>query len=583
MTGRLVRSTIVTTLAALLATPFVPSAVQGQGQEVTGRFRVIVPILERRDEQSDKNFGKDVSKEFRELLNDLATHQPVEENEVKDAAKRFKLDYDKLTCIQVRQLASQINAQLVTCGGYEQVGTEYSVDATFISVANGESFEVEPFTVPEKDKTSAASAIFESFDLLVQQTRYAAFCGDYATSQQWDNALTNCDRAIELSPGSVSSRYTRARVLMELDRMDEAYTELEEVLALNPIHEDALQTAGFVAIQLGDIEASRAHYNSYLEMNPGNAQVRMHVAYELAQEGDPAGAMMMIEEGLALEPDNIELSKQHGNFAFAAAQQAMGDQPATEDAELPAEVVELYNKALASYEVVYAAEGAEMNASQLRSMVAAQMQLNRLDEALELAARALETHPEEGALWSIYADALGRAGRIDDAIDALDELKGIDPEYPNLAVRQGRWLLDEGRVDEALPRLKEAAERGEQPVDVVAGLVFSRGYSEGVQKNDFLYAQRMFEAAKTFEVSERMKAQLDFWHGFALYNRGRIAQEAQTLETAQQTLPLFQQAQALFRAGASYANEQPSINLQQFLDATSTYIEIQDAIIKRGR
>jgi tetratricopeptide (TPR) repeat protein len=417
---------------------------------------------------------------------------------------------------------------------------------------------------------------------LVQQTRYAAFCGDYATSQQWDNAMTNCDRAIELAPSSVVSRYTRARVLMELERLDDAYAELTTVLELNPIHEDALQTAGFVAIQLGNIDASRGHYNSYLELNPGNSQVRMHVAYELAQEGDPAGAMMMIEEGLALEPDNIDLSKQHGNFAFAAAQQAMSNEPTDDGDELSPEVVEFYSKALKSYDAVYAAEGEEMEASQLRSMVAANMQLNRLEDALSLAERALETHGEEGALWSIYADALGRDGRVDDAIEALDSLKAIDPDYANVAVRQGRWLLDEGRVEEAIPVLQEAVTRGEQPADVVAGLVFSRGYSEGVQKNDFRYAQTLFVSAKDFEVSDRMKAQLDFWHGFALYNRGRIGQESQDLAGAQQTLPLFQQAQALFRAGAPYANEQPSINLQQFLDATGTYIEIQEAIIKRG-
>jgi tetratricopeptide (TPR) repeat protein len=582
MIGRLMKGTLALA-AALLVIPVAPTSGQAQEQEVTGRFRVLVPNLDRLDEQADKNFGKDVAKEFRELIDELATHQPVEEKEAKDAAKQFKLDYDELTCIQTRQLASQINAQLVMCGSYSQTGTEYAVDATFISVQNGESFDVEQFTVPEKDKEAAAQSIFESFDLLVQQTRFAAFCGDYATSQQWDNALTNCDRAIELSPGAVSARYTRARVLMELERMEEAYEELGTVLELNPIHENALQTAGFVAIQLGRIDESRAHYNSYLELNPGNSQVRMHVAYELAQEGDPAGAMMMIEEGLSLEPDNIDLQKQHGNFAFAAATQAMGDQTNSDDAELSPEVVELYNKALEAFEAVYAAEGADMNASQVRNMVAANMQLGRMDESLALAERALQTHAEEGALWSIYADALGRAGRIDEAITALDELKAIDPDYPNVSVRQGRWLLDEGRVEEAIPRLKEAADRGEQPVDVVAGLVFSRGYSEGVQQNDFRYAQEMFIAAKDFEVSDRMKAQLDFWHGFALYNRGRITQEAQSLETAQQTLPLFQQALTLFRAGATYANEQPSINLQQFLDATSTYIEIQEAIIKRGR
>jgi hypothetical protein len=60
-------------------------------------------------------------------------------------------------------------------------------------------------------------------------------------------------------------------------------------------------------------------------------------------------------------------------------------------------------------------------------------------------------------------------------------------------------------------------------------------------------------------------------------------QEPQTLQTAQATLPKFQQALRLFGLAGEYAASQPSITLEQFQNNTNTYIEIQEAIIKRGR
>ena len=46
-----------------------------QAQEAGARFRVLIPYFEPL-EGADDDFGKDASKELRELINTLATHQP---------------------------------------------------------------------------------------------------------------------------------------------------------------------------------------------------------------------------------------------------------------------------------------------------------------------------------------------------------------------------------------------------------------------------------------------------------------------------------------------------------------------------
>ena len=77
MNGRLRTIVLGLTAAAFFGLPAVTS-VGLQAQEASARFRVFVPDLKPLDD-SRKNFGEDVAEELRDLINNLATHQPVED------------------------------------------------------------------------------------------------------------------------------------------------------------------------------------------------------------------------------------------------------------------------------------------------------------------------------------------------------------------------------------------------------------------------------------------------------------------------------------------------------------------------
>jgi tetratricopeptide (TPR) repeat protein len=577
MNGRLRLGLLTFLTVALAAIPFQPQGLLAQ--EASARFRVMVPDASPQGGAS-KKFGERLADELRDLINDMATHQPVEEKEIKDALKKFDMKMEDLNCIRTRQLGQQIQAQLVFCGAYAREGEGWNVSGSFVS-SNGESLEVEPISVEDKGQEVAAQHFFETLELVVEQDRYAQFCAEYATSEVWESAMSACDRAIELNPNTVTSRYTRAMVLRHTDRMEEALEEFQRVLELDPLHEDAMQNAGYVSATLGNADDARNYYSSYLELNPANAGVRMRVAYDLAQAGDPLGAMLLIEGGLELEPDNLDLLKQHGGFAFAA-----GAELASGQETMPAEAAELYRKALVSFTALYDLEGAEMDVAQLRSMISANINLQQYDDAIALGDRFLQTHGDEAQIWSIYADALQRAERVDDAITALERVKELDPEYANLAMRQANWLLESGRIDESIPLFTEAIERGEQTSDRVAYQVWANGYQTGIAPDtkDWNYAVRVMGLARQFETSEEMGQQINFWLGFAIFNQAIGRQEAQTLETAEATLPRFQEALRLIQTAAGYASRQ---NLegtrQQLIGNVNTYIEIQEAIIRRGR
>lgn len=557
-----------------------------QAQEAGARFRVLIPYFEPL-EGADDDFGKDASKELRELINSLATHQPIEEKEIKQNLKRFDMDMDDLDCIRTRQLATQIDAQVALCASYTtDESTDIStVNAEFWDIASGESFRVDQSTAGKDEEEAAAQHIFGQFDEYVQQIRFAAFCGEYAQSQQWDNALRNCDQALELNPGAVSTRYQRARILYDAERFPESLEELGRVLELDPFHQDGLQLAGYVSAMEGQDEEARNYYSQYLELNPSNAAVRMSIAYDLAKAGDPVGAMQLIQVGLDVDGENADLWEQFGGFAFAAALEA--EQFAAVGAEngggIPPEAVEFYRQAINAYSRVLDVKGAETPVGHLRQIISAHIKLDEVSDAIVMAERALETHAQEDVLWSIYADALQRSERLDEAITALDRVREINPAYPNVALRQGSWLIQAGRVQDAVGLLREAAAGNPEQAEQAARLIFADAYGNGYQNNRFSYAITGFRAAKELPgISEGMINQLNFWHAFSLYRSAVDEQEPQTLETANSTLPKFQEAMRLFQSSGDYPSS-VNVNIQQLMDNTNTYIEIQDAIIKRGR
>ena len=552
-------------------------------QTVSSRFQVLIPRFQPMNDEND-DFGEDLAEALRDQIDEMLTHSAVDEDDIEDALDQFDLDWEDLNCILARQLAQQNNYQVVLCAQYSGTEEAWTIqDISFVDTGTGETFEVDPIMSARDMEEQAAAQIVRSFELFVEQTRVAIFCGDYAASQQWESALENCDRALELNPNANTSRYTRASVLRQMENFEESLAETQRLLEHDPYHENALLLGGFLAINLGNEDLARGFYNQYLELDPLNASVRMTVAYDLAQEGDPLGGMQIIEAGVAVDPDNIDFQVQLGNFAFAGAEQVSREAQDNGAEEMTPEVRELYAKAIAAYEKVFVAKGAETLVSQLRNVAAAQLQLGNVDEAIAFAERAIESHPTEPSVRAIHAEALMESGQVLEAVAALAAIEDIDPSWPNLHLRMGNWLIEAGSVEEAVPVLQKAVANGSSP-DQAANMIFSQAYAAHVQPTTKNYPRfiELIQLAKGFDVSAQARETYDFWHGFSLYQRGIVLQEAETLEAANRTLPMFKEALAFFERGKGYADRTASINLQQFVDATGVYIEIQDAIILRA-
>ena len=560
----------------------VPGGVNAQQPQ--GRFRVVIPNFTPTN-GADKKFGEKAAEDLRGLMNGLLTHEPVGKKELEQALKKFKLKMDDLDCPKTRQLASQIGAQVALCATYKRQGGEYVVNAQFWDVRSNESFEVKPVTAGEKDDQAAAKGVFDQFDRYTTQLRAAANCQSYAGSHQWQNALDQCSQALELNPNAQGTRYLKAHIFYDMKNYPAALAELDSLLKQNPIHEEALNLAGYVAGTMGEEQKALDYYGRYLELQPSNAQVRMKIAYDLAQAGDPGGAMQLIQAGLDVDPDNTDLLEQFGGFAFAAGKKIADNQDSVSDAGgLPPEAAEDYRQAIDAYQKVYAAKGADTNPSQLRTLIAAYIELGEDDEAVATAEKALQTHQDDDGLWSYYADALQRLGKVDEALAALDRVQELNPDYPNVAFRQGKWLIQEGRIKEAVDVLKKAAAADPKQAEIAARLIFNDAYAKGIQPKKFDVATPALEAALTLpNLSPAMTSQLTFWLGYSVYQSAYQDQGPNTVASAKATLPRFQRALDLLqRPGVDAYAKSVKVSMSEMLDNVKTFIDIQQKIIKRG-
>ena len=76
MNGRLRLGLLALVTACLAAIPLHPQEVSAQ--EPTARFRVMVPDIQPLN-GAEKRFGERLADELRDLINEMLTHQPIEE------------------------------------------------------------------------------------------------------------------------------------------------------------------------------------------------------------------------------------------------------------------------------------------------------------------------------------------------------------------------------------------------------------------------------------------------------------------------------------------------------------------------
>lgn len=549
------------------------------------RHSVMVTNLVPKSGAKD-DFGKKLAGELRELINGFVTHRAVEEKEIRDALRQYKLEVEDLDCITTLQLLVARVARIGFCGSYTEDREAKTVSVQDVQfVAPGTApVKIADRTWPRDAYRAAAQEIATFFERFVTQLRNAEFCREYYETGALEDAESRCVIALNLAPDDVPVLITYAQVLRRTDRPGQAFEQIKRALELNPADETALELAGYLAAKLDMPDESGDYFRQLLQLDPGNVPVRLNIAYNLAQDGEPELAMTLVQDGLDIAPDDVQLLLHHASFAIRCGQDRK-----VEGQPLTPEAAAYYQKGLDSYRAAYEQLGAAMDGDHLALMIAGLNEVEQPEEALAVAEQALETHGDEPRFWSMKGDILRRLDRTDEALTALDEVVARDPEYSNVRARQGKWLLEAGREEEALATLREAVDRGEQPARTIASMFFGEAVRNGINSTPKrpAFAIRLIGMAKQFAdqiADSKFLGQMDYFLAYSMYVQAEAEQKPETVGSARQTLPRFREVKRILELShvAAYGRGNRATHYQQLKSGTDTFIEIQEALIRRG-
>jgi tetratricopeptide (TPR) repeat protein len=554
---RSVPRTLLTAIVAVSASVFAAGIADAQEGATGGRYRVLIPNFEGQG-------GDRVANQVRNLVNSMATHTSIADREMRRAMSQYKLrDLDEITS---RQLAAQMNAELVAWGQVQPGGQGLMASVKFVDVRSGDEIEVENATGANQNEL--AQAIFSGFSEKVEGIRQAAFCNDYLSSEQFERALETCDRALAIVPRSTSALYGKATAQLNLERYDDALGTYQQLLEIDPAHQDALLGAGLAASRLNQGQVAMGFYNRYLEVNPGNVQVRMTVANSVAQAGDFVNAFRVLQPAIAENQEDEDFQRYLFSVATAAGQRVQ-EQESREAAQ------EFFQAAMTAYDAAFVRGSAEMDASTLRQAIAVNTALGRTQDALRIAREATQRFDTVAAIWSQFATVLTEAGQHAEAAQALTRVIQIDPTWENAYIRRAMAYMSAGQRQQARADLDRAAQGGDR--ENVAKVLFSMA-GESIKANNFSEAAGLLESAHGYAAGS-LRNEVSFFWGYSLYKQGEDIAKANTqgnVQRAQQALRFFQQALPLVR-GSNHASA------AQVAGAAQQYIENQEAIIRAGQ
>jgi tetratricopeptide (TPR) repeat protein len=525
------------------------------GGDTGGRYLVMIPALEGPS-------GDRVANELRALVAEMPTHVSIADREVR--AKMREFDLQQLDEITARQLAQQIRAELVSWGTLREGGEGLVADIKFIDTRSGDQIDVTG--VSGATPRDLAATIFASFSESVEGIRQAAFCNDYLSSSQYEQALQTCDAALVIVPNSTQAQYGRATALLNLDRTEESLQQYERLLQVDPAHQDALLGAGFAASRLERSQEAMVFYNRYLEVNPGNVQVRMTVANDIAQTGDYISAFRVLETAIEENRDDNDFQRYLFSIATAAGQrsQEQGDS---------AQARQIFGTALAAYEAAFS-NGEEMEASALRQAIAVNNAMGRSQDAIRLAREGTVRFADDQQMWSQYATVLSQNAQHAQAVEALTQLIRLNPEHENAHIRRAQAYIQTGQRQPALADLRTAAQRDPQnAAQVILGLG-----GQAITAGNFSEAVDILRPALEFAPAAQ-RGQISFFIGFSLFRQGEAIARANTQgrpQEAERALTFFRQVNQ-FVQGSGHADAATVSN------AAAQYIENQEAIIRASR
>ncbi|MGD8607202.1 MAG: tetratricopeptide repeat protein [Myxococcales bacterium] len=254
------------------------------------------------------------------------------------------------------------------------------------------------------------------------------------------------DKALELDSSNADAALGAARLVLLERAYQDAYARFQTVLSADIEPGASLDATGKPKVL---VEAKLGAAEALLAMN--KAEEAKRLLADLATP-EPVNARVEIWQGkVDAALDQSESAVRHFRNAIALDPQGMGAYMALAQyytqTKRPSEAVAV---------LVEAQKNVEITPEVRRLLGWAELQRNKLDEAIEQFQGALEMEPRDSSSQFGLAQAYRRKSMLDEAAEALGKVEAIDAKFPGLQLEEGRLAEARGDMEAAIASYRDA-------------------------------------------------------------------------------------------------------------------------------
>jgi tetratricopeptide (TPR) repeat protein len=191
----------------------------------------------------------------------------------------------------------------------------------------------------EKDNYPAAVAAFEKARTYKSFSDVDFFISSglaYGMSKQYDKALADFNKALEIDPKNPEAYNNKGLYLSEMGRPDSALTFLDEAIRLKPEFYQAYYNKGNTLAQMKDFQGAISQYEAALVAKPGYVDAWLNMGNSYAAMQRFSEALPWFQKADSAQPNNFKAVVNLGitwqmlgdsaksNFYFAQARKLEG-------------------------------------------------------------------------------------------------------------------------------------------------------------------------------------------------------------------------------------------------------------------
>lgn len=291
----------------------------------------------------------------------------------------------------------------------------------------------------------------------------------YSHLKQYDKALADLERAIEMDPNYAEAYSSRGRIYADLQKYEVALADLDRSIELDSSSSGMYYNRGLVHYQAGDYQSALIDYGQAIKLDPVDADIYINQGMVYSALHKDELALENYNKAIELNPSDPMAYYNRGNLYHRLGQDEAAMRDLNRSIELDPNYVRAYvnrgvvYKELGAYEAALAdfnraIDLAPNNVDGYLNRGAAYGDLKEYEAALADWNRAIELNPTDSLVYFNRGTMLQQLHQSTAAVADFSRAIEIDPNNPKFYINRGTTYNDLQQYEAALVDCNKAIE-----------------------------------------------------------------------------------------------------------------------------